>query len=254
MVRHIELIGLPGSGKTTVRDRLSTTSDTNLLSAPTAYKIALCKLICSGKFCCLCQYVPKSVMDKIQLIYNRLVTESGAERYSEFYSVANNIIMRHTQNEDRRRTATKWLQKLLREYDTISRAFLPPKTVIFDEGFLQRSLSFFCPPHPSTSPNTNHIQSYVDTMPHPDLVITLKVSTQTSYERMHSRSSGVPSSYSDLSRDQLNQSIERMDSYIEQVSTVVQSANIPLISVENEGSLERTLQYIRQELSKMEKQ
>lgn len=248
MVAHVELFGLPGSGKTTVRDRVCKKRHSRSLPAPDAYKIALCKLIYSGRSWSLCQYIPQSLLQRLRFLQTHIIAENVTERYQEFHSVATNIIMSCTEEKDRQSTAIVWLKKLIKEYDAISRTLFSSNIVVFDEGFLQRSLSFFCPPHPSTSLSETQIKNYVDTMPTPDLVVVLDISTDVSCERMASRESGIPSSYTHLSQKQLQESLNRMESYIEHIKTVVEDTNIPLICVKNEESLDRTLQQIHQAL------
>lgn len=248
MVLHVEILGLPGSGKTTVRHKLCGMNHPAVLAAEEAYKIALCRLVYPSCSWSVCRYVPQTVLNKFRFLQPRLLNTPATERHREFYSVATNAVTTYTDDDSRQTTVATWLERLVQEYDAISRTFSPADTVIFDEGFLQRSLSLFCPPHPTTTLQQKHVQEYVSTMPTPALIVVLDVSVEVSRERMASRENGVPSSYTHLSQVQLQQSLNRMQTYINHVTALSRDADIPLVRIENERQVESTVQQIHQVL------
>lgn len=249
MVFHVEMFGLPGSGKTTVRNDLCRMNPPATISAEDAYKIAFCRLIHANYSWSACRHVPQTVFNKLLFLKTRLSATPANERYHNFYSVATDIITTYSDDDSRQTTVRTWLEILLQKYDAILRTFSPTNTVIFDEGFLQRSLSLFCPPHPTTSLEKKYIQQYVNSMPSPDLIVILDVSAEISRERMSSREIGAPSSYSHLSQAELQQSLDRMETYINYVADISECLNIPLLRINNEGQIKNTVQQIRRVLS-----
>lgn len=253
MVFHVEMLGLPGSGKSTVRNDLCMISPHGIISAEEAYKIAFCRLIYPNYSWSVCRHVPQTVFNKLLSLQIRLSATPANERYGDFYSVATDAITTYSDDDSRQVTVQTWLEILIEKYDAISRTFSPQKTVIFDEGFLQRSLSLFCPPYPATPLKKKYIKQYLSSMPTPDLIVILDVSAEVSHERMSSREIGAPSSYTHLTQVELQQSLDRMRAYINYVAEMSEDSNIPLFRINNEGQIKNTVQQIHQVLLQTER-
>jgi hypothetical protein len=189
-MRTIELIGLPGSGKTKVRRELVKSSRDQ---SPRILDLesALCEAIRTHG-----QTVPSDekmrtadVLDLSQIKRKRLIGRAFHKtglRFDRLASFAANypelldIIMRieRTRGEgDQWALVNQWLFNLFARYDYISEQLNSSVVLLLDEGFAGRAVTMFAYDRPTASRRS--IAEYVRSIPKPDGVVYLSCRPET---------------------------------------------------------------------------
>jgi adenylate kinase family enzyme len=194
----VEFIGLPGSGKTTLRRQfladLSPAQEARYLSEETAllvvarrridrvFRIPL-KLLPHGLAMRFCPKVWWRSMQRSESLVRFLVKHGAA--LGAFTSSGVHDAMSEV---DRFRVIESFLETgAVREF--LDDPQMADRVVLFGEGLVQKSLMFV--DHSDVIGETAEAARYLENIPLPDLVIHVRVSTDVSIERMTGRSDGL---------------------------------------------------------------
>jgi len=247
---RIEFIGLPGSGKTTIRQALLSkfkkNGAANYQSAEEAYYRRM-----------------KSDGDKIyRYILNVLPYEVGLniskwiQGRSLFQLEAQNVFLAvHGQALSAFLNSTVFEKMSIQDKQNVIGNFLAMGSVwgvldtpdcselkiFFEEGFVQKSFMFVDHNYCYSSIKKN-LHEYFMNIPLPELVIHVKTGVSQSHQRMLSRKDGLTNRLkgsSDSKIDQfLNQADEHISHVIHELST---QENCDVIEVINDGPLEKVI-------------
>jgi len=196
---HIEFIGLPGAGKTTLRKRLLSSlqqdGDSRCISSEDAF-LETSKDSIDWILRYPLRYLPHS----IALSFSRKLTNRSRmqfEAQNQFiagHGAALNAFLASVtclrmSNLDRQRVIGSFLS-MGALWQCTSTASTKNKVVFFEEGLVQKSFMFVDHSQRETN-DKDKILRYLENIPHADLVIHVSASIQTSWSRMLSRPDGL---------------------------------------------------------------
>ena len=137
-------------------------------------------------------------------------------------------------NDDGRTLLIKRLIRLFSNYQLIRENLKKDEVLIIDEGFCSRALSIFGYDYDGINPAD--IQTYVEQVPAPDIVICVSASLETRERRLAAR--GVPLRLKKLNTLQRNAVYRGFEHCLAGVLAGLEARKIPVIHIDNEGTLE----------------
>ncbi|MDM8553178.1 hypothetical protein QUF75_00390 [Desulfococcaceae bacterium HSG7] len=121
--------------------------------------------------------------------------------------------------------------------------------VIFDEGFLQRTMSLFLTPGIDTTHFSNrHLRSYLSNVPQPALVIWVDAATEVCYKRMRYRRKGLPIRLQGFAKNTIVKFLNTSREHFEIVSEWMIYNNKRVIRVSNEGNFDNILKSLNNDV------
>ncbi len=250
---HIEFIGLPGSGKTTIKRELMKSlarlDKNKYLSVEEAFLEVSCSHM-DSIFRYPLKALPKSISIPIsKKLVNRSIMQFDAQnRYLSIYGKGFAEFLLSPVSEGMSKTdcesviayflASASLQEL------ISSLLAEGHMVIFDEGLLQKSLMFV--DHASNDVMDNHIVfKYLENIPIPELTIYIKSNIEICCNRMESRPRGLTKRLKGLDRSAINNFMRRSKSQLDDVSRWVhENTNKQVLEISHDSSVEEAVRVI----------
>lgn len=240
---HVELFGLPASGKTAITSRLATGYLSSGYQLRNAYKISVCRRFLSHPHCRSSKYLPTELFEFLNSLSGGYVREQTLN-YESFLQYVEQIADRYTKDKDRKQRLMGWLQTLVSQFSTALQELYDTEVLLCDEGFLQRAVAVFCPPNPLLNPITADVEEYLTMMPLPDRVILLDVPIAVTEQRMLSRRRGPPEGLARLEPRERRERLTTMQSLIDRVETNLIEKDVSVLRVENQGSIDEACEYI----------
>ena len=237
---YIEFLGLPGSGKSTIKkvllQKLRTDGNGCHLSADEAFYHSSLSSI-DNIFRLPLSLLPASIGKQLALkLINRSYMQHDAQnRFLAQHGRAlsafiDSDIYQKMQIKDRSLVIASFLEVgSLRECIT---AVAEENTVFFEEGLLQKSLMFVDHHNTSSADNTN-VQSYLQSIPKPDLSIFITVDINDCHQRMLSREDGLTNRLKGADEKTILSFLERIDQHLHKVSQWLPENHHPVLYVDN---------------------
>ncbi len=252
---QIEFMGLPGSGKSTVRAFLVESLQgrgIRCLSMEEALLSSLKARVDGAAFRCLLRVLPHG----LALKYAPLIFTRSSLRYdsqNSFLSThgsAMSAILNHEaflSRAPREREATlSWFLLTAAQHQLIHDCTDKATPVMFDEGFLQRALSLFTSPGKTLSPDRSLISTYLDSVPRPDLVLYLEVDARTCRERILARTRGLPGRLAGKDPGEILSHLEDLQGWIEGIAELAETKGFSIYRMGSPGdSLGLIEQYLQ---------
>jgi len=196
---HIEFIGLPGAGKTTLREKLLASlqedGEVRCISSEEAL-LEVSKDNIDRILRYPLRYLPhsaalnfaKTLVDRSRMQFeaqNQFMASHG----TALGSFLNSHTYRHMSNVDKQRVIGSFLSTGALWQCTNTRS-MRNKTIFFEEGLVQKSFMFI--DHSRRDANDkDKICCYLENIPHAKLVVYVFAAMQTSWDRMCSRPAGL---------------------------------------------------------------
>ena len=236
---HIELVGLPGAGKTRVAQRLRTRP--NAYVRDRAYELALERQLLSSVPEPLRRTLPGITVRGMARISRNDPHERSLDETDlwPFVTTARELLDHYTEDNNRKQHVRRLVRYLVTEYLTIQAHLQAGETVFYDEGFLQRAISVFNPPEPADDISCEHVQDYVSAMPEPDVVVIVEVSTEIAEKRQRERDSGYPDSFNEGARSVMMNHLQRTQTLLQHIEREFTAT--PVFRVDNTGDLSETV-------------
>lgn len=244
----IELVGLPGVGKSTIAkplaQRLSARLGRPVMTADTAFLDASRKRG-DGVYRAVLRMSPDFVARRIVGVFSKR-TLFRFDGLVEFLT-KHHALLAHTcagrafqtMSQHDRHIVVSGLLSGGSFYQSIQSAGDLDRIVIFDEGFIQLSLIMSSPAELNF--DADAAVGFIDHAPMPNLVVHLTSQIDTCVGRMRGRPKGVTRRMRRLDERSLRESLRLTEGAISTVVRFVPSRGCPVVQVESAGTIAETI-------------
>lgn len=228
-MNHVEIIGLAGAGKTTLKTRLVDRdtiidNDTALITAvrhSVPFPFVMSNIIPIS----MCEFYWDNVLYKQYKNY-----------FQKKYPMTSEVFEKVGKVDERESFPERYYQissEFVAIRNTFSEKFdhskkLNDNTVVFDEGLIQYLSTMFRLGGETT------IDKYLNQVPRPDIVINIDCSSEVAFNRQIRRNKGRASSLLSLDRQNAIDSLERTRNHFCSICNQLESENVTTITVDSE--------------------
>jgi len=223
---RIEFIGLPGSGKTTLRrrllDELRRDGHPQCISSEEAF-LRVARQDMDRVFRLPLKILPGSTgLAVVRKLANRSLMQFEAQnRFLAHYGGALRAFLcsdtyTHMSILDRQRVIGSFLS-MGSIWQCVASPMMDDETVFFEEGLVQKSFMFVDHSRPQGG-EREKVGEYLENIPHSDLVIHVSASLETSWERMNGRPTGLTDRLKDAEESSIRQFLQAVGDHLGQVT------------------------------------
>ncbi len=232
----VEMIGIPGAGKTSMLPTVtSTLADFNFKAR---------RVVDAGRpfarrdpaGAALEKWAPRSIQPKLlwQVFYWR--SYAARRRFAR----KNPELIAHVRQAQRsrqipradRRHALYWFFHLTGYYEYLLSHMQPGEALVMDEGFTHRVVQLFATG--KEKPDLDSVRRYIDLIPRPDLLIALRAPSELCEARVYRR--GIWSRMKGRSGTEISRYFSNAETVVAWTLKYVESIGWPVIHVENQES------------------
>ncbi|MGG0716265.1 hypothetical protein ABE096_01520 [Robertmurraya massiliosenegalensis] len=237
MVKRLEFMGIPGSGKTTlcnlVYDELKKSQKVELFKEQ--YKDSLKGqirnqgngLIGYLRFVLLIKllrgsYIPAST-------YGEEIIKYMVEHSNIYTNLLNTIVT--TAVPERRNYILKYLLMDIYKWGVVKKDTSNQNLILMDEGFVHRVLNIYM-----YSENNNLdtiLKEFFLTIEFPEVVVNVKCDIDNSINRMEKRKQGIPVGYRIYKRNEFRKVLVDMEEFNERLLSYLKKEGVKIIEVQN---------------------
>jgi len=249
---HAEFMGLPGSGKSTIRYQLirNTVDESMILSEHAIYEIL--KNNCFDNFLkYILNHIPGFIAKKyispmfglsrdvFPGLCSFLIENSGVFDLTIRRPEFKNLSLEH------KKATINRLFRTASYFQTIDDYYKKNSLVIFDENFLQKSAAIFVlDPIYEYEFKQEDIERYLELIPLPDILIHIECDIDICFQRMKTRSSGLTRRYRNFSDKEIYTYIKRNAEYFQLVVECLISKNVNIMKVNSSNSILSNVNYL----------
>jgi adenylate kinase len=251
MRSQIELVGLAGSGKSTVSRlirRSAADRSVSIYDNQSAYYRFFFRANAPGDLGQLGEIVPPRVM--------RYVTRNndwGLEMQSRFqathpgvHGVMERLLHKYTSSPERKKWMITKFCVTEAQYQAAQEFLRRNEAVLFDEGFIHYTTSLLCPPQPKQRIEETDVRTYLNAIPLPKVCIVTQAPIEVCKRRMETREKGRPGQYAHLSEHEFNQHLERAERCKQLVKSVLEDSGVDVFELDTDSSLAETAAEVEQ--------
>lgn len=248
---HIEFMGLPGSGKSTIRKDL-------LISLK---KIEKEKYISSEEAFHRTskQHIEKIFRYPLNMLPNKLSVKLANKlrnRNWMQHDAQNNFIAKSGKSLEAFFGSAVFGSMSIKERKNVVGSYLEmgslwecicgesnkEKIVLFEEGFVQKSLMFVTTSGEALA-EENEVRCYLDNIPMPEIIIYVKVDVDTCHDRMMGRPDGLTARLSNADSNAISSFLERTQSHLELIADWIgENHKGKIVSIDNNEAYEENVQ------------
>lgn len=253
---HIEFIGIPGAGKSTLRDEtlieLKKVDRQRFLGTEEAFLLVAKKRI-DKIYKILLNSLPDGVGVKfVRRIMNRSLMQFEAQNdFLARYGEALKVFLASSEYKDLshndRSIVIAGLLAIGSLYQAIASQIDDSKAVIFDEGFIQKSLMFINAGN-DYGKETEVIKEYLECIPSPDLLVHVKTDIYTCYERMVTRPRALTIRLKNLDRDTITKFLINSENHLKWVAMHLKNKGIAMVEIDNNLPLKDAAETLKDRL------
>jgi thymidylate kinase len=234
----IEIIGIPGSGKSTLFSLFkSGLSDQNLIVYDSE-EIFLKheELIYPGYIIEKIRKIPSSYRFYFLRILNKIfkIEASYIRKFNkknpELIEFVFDLIKKKHIFKKHKKYLNKWTQYLFSVYEIASNFLNDKSVLLFDEGFSQKAITYFNSVY-ERNLNIEEFEKYIHLIPKIDIIIRLNSDKSICYERIVKR--GLPKRLEEGSSEEIGNYFDRSVVYIEKACKMLEKQGSHIIEVEN---------------------
>jgi len=231
--QHIEFIGVPGSGKTTLYNQfnLFLHKELDYKPGPTCLFMDILK---DGKY--------QALMGNDSFFLTSFLFSNKAFVNAVFKS--DKLLQYPEQLHDMRDIVMAYLFNLFVYYQARTTT-APNEWIMFDEGFYYFLAKFIIDENGKIKGRIAN--RLLGSMPKADLLIHVKTDISVCIQRMKMRKQGIPHPYQELSSSQLEYHFELHDNFIDKYCAVVKAQGIKTIELDNNQPIEKSISKLSSE-------
>ncbi len=258
----IEIIGIPGVGKTTVVEKL-VEDERKYLHWDRAYIDAVGKAFSrkeqplgskqfKGLFAKTYGVTPGSLKQLVLIRYLTKVTGLSDKilgrfrsKYPDSLKTIQRSLADHTHDEERIRKVMEWVGLTVEKYMLIDEYIRPTeKHILVDEGFVFRAGSIFVHPDPKQDFVQEDVRDYSHLISLPEKIIYLKSSPTKCISRMKQRRKGYPNFYEGEDEERIKKDLKRYDRCFNIVLDESETMGVDVIRIDAEGDINDLIEAI----------
>lgn len=247
-MRHIELLGIPGSGKSTLSRQLagSETSTGRVWALEEAARRALRGRGSHIGTRAAARLTPNADNRLWKIVYSRAPERAEAmvefaSHWSEFLESVVTAQRERVKRDHGQSLVLSWILNLGARFVLASRGIPRSDSLIIDEGFAQRALAVFG--HGWADSDRPHLARYLQTMPKPEVIVRIDAEVEICRQRLDR--SGWPQRASQLSRDERVAYLERARETVDTVATHLDRAGVQLVEVAGDVTTRSQADFVR---------
>lgn len=244
---HVEFIGIPGAGKSTIRStllkELKRDNRQRYLGAEEAFLLVARRRI-DKVYRVILNFLPDDMGVKfIKRILNRSRMQFEAQNdFLAHYGEALKILFASqefkTLSYDDRKIVISGFLEIVSIYQAISEDIDDSTVVLFDEGFVQKSMMFISHKEYCYRKNDNALE-YLRHIPLPDLTVYIKTNPVSSNKRMMIRSKGLTKRLNKVDCDAVAQFLVNAEAHLEDVVALLnKEGKTTVLEIINDNSLD----------------
>ncbi len=257
---RIECVGVPGAGKSTIRDtlvrKLKKGARKKFLTIEEAF-LEVTKEKQGKIYHLFLNFVPDSIARKI---INRV-----SDPYCQLFASQNKFLAQYGRSINAFLTSSIYKQLDVDDRANVISSFLytgsicqcveehiaPGAVVLFDEGLVQKSFMFVS--HLSQNNQADNdrtkLYDYLGNVPLPDYLIYIKADLDICYSRMMNRPKGLTARLKHVDKDEIKKFLKNADKHLEEVfDWIKDNSNIELVKVDNVDEVSRVVSKLEDEL------
>ncbi|ORC32638.1 hypothetical protein B4O97_15885 [Marispirochaeta aestuarii] len=249
-MKFIDIIGLPGSGKSTImKDILlhRMLRRSPIYSPNRALLLGMKRVNVDSKYHFLVKYFPRLLFEnRIGVIFCKSNYFSHyLIRYLSIYGKSLSTYFELPEyekiSEKERKMALKYFLLGASRYSFLNESIGDDAIVLFDESLSQRSLSFFNQSHIEIPDNS--IVNYLRKIPKPSMVVFVKTPPDECMRRMQKRNQGIPERIKQCSMLELLERLQQMEGQLESISQFYKKNGVKVLVLENDHSHKKLEMY-----------
>ncbi len=236
---RIELLGLPGSGKSSLYRGIvhqSNFSSRRILSLNQALYEGLTK---SNKKKLDIKNLTYRLSGSKHIKNNHFYLKYKLNYLSVFIAKNTDLaeLILHFINKEyysghEKEMVLSWFYGLFSDYHVISNFLPDEKDFIIDEGFIQRTITLFS--YGDSWVDLNGVEKYLELIPKPETVIYVEAEPEHCYERLLSR--GFPKRLARKNKEEIDEFFEKCLICINEVKCYYEKNNLNLVVVRNNNN------------------
>lgn len=254
----IEFVGLPGSGKSTLKKILlsdTLTFDHRYLSTEEAYYDTVRQ--CGDKLTRLClKSLPRKQGIRLaqfwmgrSLFQTHCTNEFLARHGRSLEAFLASSLYEKMSVTDRQRVVGNLLDTGSLWSMLQHRHLQDGVRFVFEEGFIQKSLMFVDVKH-GLLDDEKSLARYFESIPKPESIIYLRTPVELSYSRMCARPDGLTNRLQHASQDEIFKFLEFTRTHLDNSIRRMQQYGCRVIDIDNQGSLDELTENLRLALAK----
>jgi thymidylate kinase len=244
---RVEFIGVPGSGKSTVRkkliERFKSIDKNQYLSIEEAF-LEVSKVQVEKVYRVMLNILPKKIALNIsnKLLNRNLMQFDAQNRFLAKWGKSFEAFLASVEFD---KMLTNERQLVISAYIEIGSLFecingkLPEKAIVFfEEGFVQKSFMFISPLDSKYTDNSN-LYTFLDNIPLPDLIVYINADPESCYARMLARPEGLTRRLNKVDKNSVLNFLKICDSHLQTITNWLnKNKNINLIEINNNQDLD----------------
>lgn len=215
VVHCVEFLGIPGSGKTTLQNKLLQSHQkrhTLSTASELAYLYKTSSLWSSvlTNIPLISEYTAIKV---ISLLFGNKCDEYALDNFhrdtTAYAGIIDAEIRRISTSDEQYELLNYWFNRMAARHMLSSQVLPSDRPVLIDEGFVQRTISIFCSTDPNVDLNPDTLQAYLKSIPKPDDLIIVDTPTNVAKNRLNQRTQGWPNRCEGLDKQTRDLFLER---------------------------------------------
>lgn len=260
MKYHIEFLGQPGSGKTTLYNKLIKSNKNRIYSLSKAVDISTKRSIKNSKIDSTVKKTLKYLIYQVSknFVYPIYKTnEYILESYNEFLINEPDFtkkILKYMRifnfTTEEKKSVFGWIMFLTKNYYFVKSNLSKDENLIIDEGFIHKGISFYQRKNNNEINGDEFIQEYLKTVFIPDILIYIDTDKEICLKRMSERNK-YPKPFVNISKKERIELLKNNDVYINKVINYLTLYNTKMLKINNNNSLNESLKNLTDQLLKL---